>query len=161
MTSVAASCETACMETASAPTPASTLPDNQSENLALAAAAALDIRNGFADYNARFRAITRRAQARFESRDFSASQADALERFDSYDICVRATMARLETLLRARVRDHALWQQIRPRFAELIAPLLDQELNKTFYNTLTRRFFHTQGVDATIEFVALDIEPTD
>ncbi|TLY51817.1 MAG: bifunctional isocitrate dehydrogenase kinase/phosphatase [Gammaproteobacteria bacterium] len=149
------------METASAPTPASTLPDNQSENLALAEAAALDIRNGFADYNARFRAITRRAQARFESRDFSASQADALERFDSYDICVRATMARLETLLRARVRDHALWQQIRPRFAELIAPLLDQELNKTFYNTLTRRFFHTQGVDATIEFVALDIEPTD
>jgi isocitrate dehydrogenase kinase/phosphatase len=131
------------------------------DELALAEAAALDIRNGFADYNARFRAITRRAQARFEAREFAASQADALERFDSYDVCVRASMARLETLLRARVRDHALWQLIRARFAELIAPLLDQELNKTFFNTLTRRFFHTQGVDAAIEFVALDIEPTD
>jgi len=149
------------MEIASAPTPASTVPDGSSDELALAEAAALDIRNGFADYNARFRAITRRAQVRFEKREFAASQADALERFDSYDVCVRATMARLETLLRARVRDHALWQLIRACFAELIAPLLDQELNKTFYNTLTRRFFRTQGVDAAIEFVALDIEPTD
>jgi isocitrate dehydrogenase kinase/phosphatase len=150
------------METASASTPASNPTADQAANdFALAEAAALDIRNGFADYNARFRAITRRAQMRFETREFAASRADALERFDSYDVCVRATMARLETLLRARVRDHALWQLIRPRFAELIAPLLDQELNKTFYNTLTRRFFHTQGVDAAIEFVALDIEPTD
>ena len=148
------------METVSASTPA-TRGLSPTDDLALAEAAGLDIRNGFADYNARFRAITRRAQTRFESRDFGASQADALERFDSYDICVRATMARLETLLRARVRDHALWQLIRQRFAELIAPLLDQELNKTFYNTLTRRFFHTQGVDAAIEFIALDIEPTD
>ncbi len=149
------------METASASTPAPTASDQASDDLALAEAAALDIRSGFADYNTRFRAITRRAQQRFEKREFAASQADALERFDSYDVCVRATMARLETLLRARVRDHALWQLIRPRFAELIAPLLDQELNKTFYNTLTRRFFNTQGVDAAIEFVALDIEPTD
>ena len=35
------------------------------------------------------------------------------------------------------------------------------ELYKTFYNTLTRRFFKTSGVDASVEFVALDIEPTD
>jgi len=39
--------------------------------------------------------------------------------------------------------------------------LLDQELNKTFFNTLTRRFFGAKGVDPAIEFVALDIEPTD
>ena len=29
------------------------------------------------------------------------------------------------------------------------------------FNTLTRRFFKTQGVAADVEFVALDIEPTD
>lgn len=131
------------------------------DGMALAEAAALDIRNGFAQYNARFRAVTQRAKLRFETRDFASARMDAVERIDLYDICVRVTTQRLETLLRERVRDHALWQQIRRSFAELIAPLLDQELNKTFYNTLTRRFFRTHGVDAGIEFVALDIEPTD
>jgi isocitrate dehydrogenase kinase/phosphatase len=128
---------------------------------ALAEAAAIDIRNGFAHYNERFRAITRRAKQRFETRDFVSARADAVERIDSYDICVRATTQILERLLRGRARDHALWQRIRASFSALIAPLLDQELNKTFYNTLTRRFFATHGVDAGIEFVALDIEPTD
>lgn len=128
---------------------------------ALAEAAALDIRNGFAHYNERFRAITRRAQQRFEARDFVSARADALERIDLYDICVRATTQRLETLLRTRARDRSLWLSIRRGFADLIAPQLDKELNKTFYNTLTRRFFRPRGVDAGIEFVALDIEPTD
>ena len=131
------------------------------ERAALAAAAAVDIRNGFADYNERFRAVTRRARQRFEARDFASARMDNVERMDLYDICVRATTARLERLLRDRVRDRTLWVDIRNCFAELIAPLLDQELNKTFYNTLTRRFFGTSGVDAQIEFVALDIEPTD
>jgi isocitrate dehydrogenase kinase/phosphatase len=131
------------------------------ERAALAAAAAIDIRNGFADYNDRFRAITRRVKQRFESRDFASAQMDNVERMDLYDICVRATTARLERLLRERVGDRDLWIGIRSAFVDLIAPLLDQELNKTFYNTLTRRFFGTSGVDARIEFVALDIEPTD
>jgi len=131
------------------------------DRAALAAAAAIDIRNGFADYNDRFRTVTRRAKQRFEARDFASAQMDNVERMDLYDICVRATTARLERLLRERVRDRSLWIEIRRAFADLIAPLLDQELNKTFYNTLTRRFFGTSGVDAQIEFVALDIEPTD
>ena len=131
------------------------------EREALAAAAAIDIRNGFADYNERFRAVTRRAKQRFETRDFASARMDNVERMDLYDICVRATTARLERLLRERLHDRALWIERRRSFAELIAPLLDQELNKTFYNTLTRRFFGTSGVDAQIEFVALDIEPTD
>ena len=42
-----------------------------------------------------------------------------------------------------------------------IAGLLDQELYMTWFNTLARRFFHIRGVDARIEFVALDIDPTD
>jgi isocitrate dehydrogenase kinase/phosphatase len=127
----------------------------------LADTCATEIRDGFADYNERFGIITRRAKQRFETRDFAAARVDAVERIELYDVCVRKTTSRLEQMLGARLGDHALWQTIRQRFAALIAPLLDQELNKTFYNTLTRRFFRTPGVDAGIEFVALDIEPTD
>ena len=84
------------------PENAAILESNESaaDRAALAAAAAIDIRNGFADYNDRFRAVTRRAKQRFEARDFVSAQMDNVERMDLYDICVRATTSRLERLLR-------------------------------------------------------------
>lgn len=127
----------------------------------LARSCAADLRDRFADYNARFRQITQRAKRRFERREWIEARADAVDRIELYDICVAETTAHLEGKLGARVADKSLWAAIRRHFAELIAPLVDQELNKTFFNTLTRRFFKTRGVDAAIEFVALDIEPTD
>ena len=127
----------------------------------LANACATDLRDAFADYNARFRSITQRAKRRFERREWTAARLDAIERIELYDVCVAETSRRLESELGSRVGDRGLWSQVRDRYAALIAPLLDQELNKTFFNTLTRRFFKTRGVDAASEFVALDIEPTD
>ena len=127
----------------------------------LANACATDLRDAFADYNARFRAITQRAKRRFERSEWTAARLDAIERIELYDVCVAETSRRLESELGPRVGDRGLWSKVRDRYAALIAPLLDQELNKTFFNTLTRRFFKTRGVDAASEFVALDIEPTD
>jgi isocitrate dehydrogenase kinase/phosphatase len=130
-------------------------------DIALADAAANELRDGFADYNERFRAITQRARRHFESRDFSAAHADTVARIELYDVCVAATARRLEQLLGTRLSERALWHGIRERYTSAIAPLLDQELYKTYFNTLTRRFFRTRGVASDIEFVALDIEPTD
>lgn len=127
----------------------------------LALSCAAEIRAAFADYNARFRSITQRAKGRFEQREWAAMSRDLGERIELYDVCVTEIAGRLSELLGPKVSDKALWAQIKGFFAALVAPLLDQELNKTFYNTLTRRFFKTRGVDAQIEFVALDIEPTD
>jgi isocitrate dehydrogenase kinase/phosphatase len=115
----------------------------------------------FADYNARFRAVTRRAQQRFEARDWAGARVDAVERIGLYDRCIAEAANWLEATLGDDARSRDLWRAVRDRFAVRIAPLLDQELNKTFFNTLTRRFFRTRGVDAELEFVALDIEPTD
>jgi isocitrate dehydrogenase kinase/phosphatase len=128
---------------------------------ALARSCAADLRDRFADYNERFRAITRRAAERFARREWPAARADAVERIELYDRCVAETSEHLEHKLGPRAADRALWAAIRTQYEALIAPLLDQELNKTFFNTLARRFFKTRGVDAAIEFVALDIEPTD
>ncbi len=127
--------------------------------LAEAVAAALVER--FADYNARFHAVTRRAQQRFEARDWAGARADALERIGLYDRCIAEAAAWLEGSLGEQARDRPLWRAVRDRYAVRIAPLLDQELDKTFFNTLTRRFFRTRGVDAELEFIALDIEPTE
>jgi len=127
----------------------------------LAIAGATLLHDGFADYHARFADVTRRARQRFEMRDWAAARLDAVERIELYDLCVAESSAQLRALLGAQADDRALWHRLRNDYAALIAPLIDQELYKTFFNTLTRRFFRTRGVDPEIEFVALDIEPTD
>ena len=127
----------------------------------IAEGCALAIRDAFADYNGRFGEITRRARSHFENRDWGASRSDAVARIELYDRCIREISTALEVHLRDHAQDRRLWSAVRDRYSGLIAPLLDQELYKTFFNTLTRRFFKTRGVAADIEFVALDIEPTD
>ena len=122
---------------------------------------AAQIREAFADYHARFAAITRRAKGRFERCDWNGARDDAVERIALYDRCVAEASEALDAHLGAQAHDRALWSAVHARYAGQIEPLLDRELYKTFFNTLTRRFFKTRGVDAAIEFVALDIEPTD
>ncbi len=123
-------------------------------------AAAL-ILDAFLDYNARFSDITRRAKRRFERRDWKYVRVDAAARIDLYEVCVRETLGRLELLLEERVRSRSVWALIRNELEALVAPMLDREFPKTFFNSMSRRFFHTDGVAADIEFVALDAEPTE
>lgn len=123
-------------------------------------AAAL-ILDAFLDYNARFSDITRRAKRRFERRDWKYVRVDAAARIDLYDVCVRETLGRLELLLEEQVRSRSIWAQMRNALELLVAPMLDREFPKTFFNSLSRRFFHTLGVANDIEFVALDSEPTE
>ena len=118
------------------------------------------IHDGFEDYHARFAAITRRARGRFEQRDWVAARQDAVERIALYDLCVGECMARLQGIAGGRPGREA-WVQVRAAFATRVAGLIDGELYKTFYNTLTRRLFATRGVDDAIEFMALEIEPSD
>jgi len=127
----------------------------------LARSCAADLRDRFADYHQRFRQITQRAKGRFERREWAEARRDAVERIELYDRCVAETTEYLTSKLGPRATEKPMWAEIRRHYDELIQPLLDQELNKTFFNTLTRRFFRTQGVDPAIEFVALAIEPTD
>jgi isocitrate dehydrogenase kinase/phosphatase len=55
--------------------------------------------------------------------------------------------------------ERATWSSVKRRFTELIEALPDQEFDKTFFNSVTRRTFDTVGVDAAVEFVALDLDP--
>jgi isocitrate dehydrogenase kinase/phosphatase len=117
------------------------------------------IAESFAAYNAEFRAITRRAPLRFDSRDWKGSQRDAVERIDLYDRFVDRTAAELRLRLRERALDRALWVQTRQRFAAQIEGLPDNEFTKTFFSSITRRLFGTVGVAPELEFVAADLDP--
>lgn len=65
--------------------------------------------DAFADYNARFADITRRAQRHFEKRDWPAARRDAVARIELYDQIVAETFTRLEQRMGERIFAHALW----------------------------------------------------
>src|SRR4029077_14619259 len=113
----------------------------------------------FASYNAQFRAITRRAPLRFDSRDWKASQRDAVERIELYDRFVYQTIAELRAALGGEAHDRERWRGIPAEFAALIGDLPDPEFTKTFFSSVTRRLFCTVGVAPDIEFVATDLDP--
>ncbi len=121
--------------------------------------AARRIAGAFAEYNAEFRAITRRAPLRFDALDWKGSQRDAVERIELYDGFVARTVAELRAMLGDQAQDRSLWTRIRADFAERIAGLADAEFTKTFFSSISRRLFGTVGVAPEIEFVATDLDP--
>ena len=121
--------------------------------------AARRIAGAFAEYNAEFRAITRRAPLRFDARDWKGSQRDAVERIELYDRFVALTVAELGAMLGGEAQDRALWTRIRADFAALIEGVPDAEFIKTFFSSISRRLFGTVGVAPEIEFVATDLDP--
>jgi isocitrate dehydrogenase kinase/phosphatase len=125
----------------------------------IARLAARRIAGAFVEYNAEFRAITRRAPLRFDARDWKGGQQDAVERIELYDRFVGRAIAELETLLGPQARDRGLWVEIHADFAERIAGLPDAEFTKTFFSSISRRLFATVGVAPEIEFVATDLDP--
>jgi len=113
----------------------------------------------FANYNAEFRAITRRAPLRFDGRDWKGAQRDHVERIELYDRFVNQTIDELRTALGEAALERERWREIRREFAALITGLPDPEFTKTFFSSVTRRLFGTVGVAPDIEFVATDLDP--
>ena len=100
----------------------------------------------FVGYNADFRSVTRRAPQRFESRDWVASQRDAVERIELYDHRVRHIIATLSERFGDSIRDRSLWIAAKQRFAALIEPMPDNEFMKTFFSSASRSLFGTVGL---------------
>jgi isocitrate dehydrogenase kinase/phosphatase len=113
----------------------------------------------FADYNADFRSVTQRARQRFEEKDWRGSQRDAVERIELYSRYVQRSIELMRLKLGEAVHDRAIWSGIKQLFDESIGSLADHEFPKTFFSSVTRTTFGTVGVDPSVEFVALDLDP--
>jgi len=120
---------------------------------------ARQIAAAFANYNAEFRSVTRRAPARFDNCDWKGSQRDAVERIELYDRYVNQTIAELRLHLAQQALNRELWVRIRKHFAAQIEGVPDNEFTKTFFSSITRRLFGTVGVAQDIEFVATELDP--
>ena len=129
----------------------------------LAALCAEEARKAFRDYVARFDEITQRARERFLARDWHGSYNDAAERLHLYSRVLDGLTNRVESLLGARLRERSVWQATKAVYSSLIAQSIRWEIGESFFNSLTRRVFATEGVDQAIEFVDTDFDapPTE
>ncbi len=124
----------------------------------LAALCAQEAQQAFEKFQTRFHAITRRARERFFARDWSASYADATERLHLYSNVINDLVSQIRDLMASRVSDRTVWAAIKAVYSSLIAHSWAWEIAESFFNSLTRRIFATDGVDQAIEFVDTDFD---
>jgi isocitrate dehydrogenase kinase/phosphatase len=131
----------------------STLTDSR-----LAARCAETAQRAFFDYQTRFNDITWRARERFLARDWAGSFDDAAERLHFYNDVLDGLTSRIRELMGARLPERSIWTGIKAVYSSLIARSPAWEIAETFFNSLTRRVFATDGVDQAIEFVDTDFD---
>ncbi len=123
------------------------------ESRALAARGAEVILAAFRMYLERFRELTHLARGHFERREWHAMHDVSTRRLDLYTLRVDAGIAALGVLLGPRLESRGFWTPIRAAYERAIAGDRDDDLAETFFNSFTRRIFHTIGVDPGVEFV--------
>src|SRR4029077_8269608 len=112
------------------------------------------IAGSFRAYVEGFRDLTRHAREHFESGNWHGVQHDAALRFDLYADAVNAGLLQLRPLLDDRIDDRPTWTALREAYARAIATRGDVELAESFFNSFTRKIFHTIGVDPAVEFLS-------
>jgi len=100
-----------------------------------------------------FKAITRRARARFEDCNWQGHEEDAAERLDLYRRVIAGIVSRIRDLLGDRLGDVELWKRIKPAYSDQVGAERNREVAETFFNSVTRRIFSTVGVNPDVEFV--------
>lgn len=111
------------------------------------------IYDGFIRYNDSFHRITRRARLNFEQRNWQRHQKDLEERIDIYEKSVRRVVLLLRRTVKDGVHDKQLWHHIKQYFSDRLIDVPDADFIKTFFNSITRRIFGTEGVDRDIEII--------
>src|SRR6267378_3594074 len=124
----------------------------------LAALCAGTVQRAFLDYDEQFHGITLRARERFLARDWRAAYADAAERLHLYGREMAKLAEQIKDALGARLRERSVWTGMKAAYSSLIAQSSRWEIAESFFNSLTRRVFATEGVDQAIEFVATDFD---
>ncbi len=120
--------------------------------------AARSIHAAFEAYRDEFRAVTRRARSRFEQRQWREAQADALERFSLYGVCLAAVVEKLPAILGKDLLAPAAWKAMKSEYTALTADRPDPEIAWTFFSSVTRRVFGTVGAASGREFVGEDFD---
>lgn len=118
--------------------------------------AAINIRDSFDRFHVEFKIMTHHASLRFEHRDWQAIQSDSMERLDHYKKYVTASVERTRELLSDKINDHATWAELKNEFSKLVANRYDGPIVETFFNSVLRKIFISEGINEEIEFIDFD-----
>jgi isocitrate dehydrogenase kinase/phosphatase len=117
--------------------------------------------DAFSKYNDNFGRITRRAKSRFETRDWRGAERDFGERIELYTKSVDRAVAALNGQLGPLGIPRDLWQEVKTSFGERVGGIADGAFCKTFFNSVSRRLFHTVGADPQTEFLDMRFNVRD
>jgi len=109
------------------------------------------IYDSFHDHEKAFVTLTGEAQQRFAERDWHGLQRQAAQRLDLYPHAVAEITSEFSSD-DDRKPDRECWTEIKRRYAVIAADDTNTELARTFFNSVTRRVFDTNGVDTATEF---------
>lgn len=115
-------------------------------------------RDAFVEYERHFDEITRRARDRFLTRDWRGSFDDSRERLRLYSLILDSLTHRTRELMADRLDHRGVWSATKAAYSALIAKSDRSEIAESFFNSLTRRIFATEGVNQAIEFVDTDFD---
>ncbi len=111
------------------------------------------VHEGFETFYAEFMRLTRAARLHFDQCEQLAVQDLQQARIDLYHRYVARTLGSLRPITRRAPQDLALWKRAHVAYAEEVADRVDVEVAETFFNAITRKIFHTKGVEPEIEFL--------
>lgn len=124
----------------------------------LAALCAETTRDAFVEFERHFDEITQRARDRFLNREWQGSFDDARERLRLYSLILGSLTTRIRELIGERIEDRATWSATKAAYSAHVSNSQRCDIAETFFNSLTRRVFATEGVDPAIEFLDSDFD---
>lgn len=112
-------------------------------------------------YQQAFKAINKRAQLRFEHRDWVGIQADMKERLTLYREYVGDSKIKLAAKLGDNLKDPKLWKEVKTMYEEQVINLYYRDIAETFYNSIYRHVHKGLSVDKEQMFVMPTLDNMD
>jgi isocitrate dehydrogenase kinase/phosphatase len=106
----------------------------------------------FDAYQAQFRLVTRRAEARFLQRDWHGGQLDAAERLTLYRQFIGWCVQEVRRELGEQAEDLVLWLALKEGYLRDAQHRLDAELALTFFNSVVRQVVRVVGPETGVYF---------
>ncbi|MCO6490160.1 MAG: bifunctional isocitrate dehydrogenase kinase/phosphatase [Phaeodactylibacter sp.] len=111
------------------------------------------ILGAYLKYYHQYKRITKRAQIRFENRDWHGIQADSRERLTLYRNQVGRTTEKVLDFLGDRAADRNTWKRIKENYLDEVINFNTRNIAETFYNSVFRHSHKGLSVDEDLMFV--------
>jgi isocitrate dehydrogenase kinase/phosphatase len=112
-------------------------------------------------YQQTFKAINKRAELRFENRDWQGIQADMKERLTLYREFVGDSKVKLAAKVGDKLKDPDLWRGVKSMYEEQVINLYYRDIAETFYNSVFRHVHKGLSVDKELMFVMPTLDKMD